>query len=55
RIREGSADIGAIPPTQDGFQDSLHTNNNVFVLLCLIDKVQSLNKPLYVAYLDLKN
>ncbi|KAJ6527761.1 hypothetical protein B0H19DRAFT_969598, partial [Mycena capillaripes] len=25
------------------------------VLLCLIDKAQDLNKPLYVAYLDLKN
>ncbi|KAJ7150527.1 hypothetical protein C8R43DRAFT_837599, partial [Mycena crocata] len=55
RIREGAADIGAIPSTQNGFQDGLRTNDNVFVLLCLIDKAQSLNKPLYVAYLDLKN
>jgi hypothetical protein len=55
RIREGAADIGAIPSTQNGFQDGLRTNDNVFVLLCLIDKAQSENKPLYVAYLDLKN
>ncbi|KAJ6569176.1 hypothetical protein B0H19DRAFT_886131, partial [Mycena capillaripes] len=33
RIREGAADIGAIPPTQNGFQDGLRTNYNVFVLL----------------------
>lgn len=55
RIREGAEDICAIPKTQNGFQDSLRTNDNVFVLLCLIDKAQSLEKPLYVAYLDLKN
>jgi hypothetical protein len=55
RIREGATDIGVIPQTQNGFQDSLRTNDNVFVLLCLIDKAQSLKKPLYVAYLDLKN
>jgi hypothetical protein len=55
RIREGATDIGVIPQTQNGFQDSLRTNGNVFVLLCLIDKAQSLKKPPYVAYLDLKN
>jgi hypothetical protein len=55
RIREGAQDIGAIPPTQNGFQDGLRTNDNVFVLSCLIAKAESLNKPLYVAYLDLKN
>jgi hypothetical protein len=55
RIREGAAYIGVNPLTQNGFQDGLRTNDNVFVLLCLIDKAQSLKKPLYVAYLDLKN
>jgi hypothetical protein len=52
RIREGVEDIGAIPVTQNGFQDKLRTNDNVFVLSCLIDKADSLGKPLYVAYLD---
>ena len=37
RIREDATDIGAIPTTQNGFQDGLRTNDNVFVLLCLID------------------
>ncbi|KAJ7032921.1 hypothetical protein C8F04DRAFT_958347, partial [Mycena alexandri] len=55
RLREGAEDIGAIPKTQNGFQDHLRTNSNPFVLLCLIDKAQALGKPLYVAYLDLKN
>ncbi|KAJ7208418.1 hypothetical protein B0H12DRAFT_995449, partial [Mycena haematopus] len=55
RIREGAEDIGAIPVTQNGFQDKLRTNDNVFVLSCVIDKADALQKPLYVAYLDLKN
>ncbi|KAJ6462371.1 hypothetical protein C8R47DRAFT_1026956, partial [Mycena vitilis] len=42
RIREGATDIGAIPSTQNGFQDGLRTNDNVFVLLCLIDTAHSL-------------
>ncbi|KAJ7158971.1 hypothetical protein C8R43DRAFT_835404, partial [Mycena crocata] len=54
-IREGSEDIGAIPNTQNGFQDHLRTNDNVFVLLCMIDTAEALGKPFYVAYLDLKN
>ncbi|KAJ6548910.1 hypothetical protein B0H19DRAFT_889830, partial [Mycena capillaripes] len=55
RIREGAEDLGLVPLTQNGFQDHLRTNDNVFVLLCLIDKADSLGKPLYVAYLDLEN
>jgi hypothetical protein len=55
RPREGAEDIGVIPKTQNGFQAHLRTNNNPFVLLCLIDKAEDLGKPLYVAYLDLKN
>ncbi|KAJ7181567.1 hypothetical protein C8R43DRAFT_835792, partial [Mycena crocata] len=55
RIREGAESLGVIPVTQNGFQDHLRTNDNVFVLLCLIDKADSEGKPLYVAYLDLKN
>lgn len=55
RIREGAEDIGAIPVTQNGFQDELRTNENVFVLLNMIDKADSLDVPLHVAYLDLKN
>ena len=55
RIREAAEDFGAIPVTQNGFQAHLRTNDNVFVLICLIDKAYDLNKPLYVAYLDLKN
>ncbi|KAJ6603333.1 hypothetical protein DFH09DRAFT_899117 [Mycena vulgaris] len=55
RIREGAEDIGAIPTSQNSFQEYLRTNDNPFVLLCLIDKANALNKPLYLAYLDLKN
>jgi hypothetical protein len=55
RLREGAEDIGAIPKSQNGFQEHLRTNDSAFVLLCLIDKAQDLNKPLYIAYLDLKN
>jgi hypothetical protein len=36
-------------------RNNLRTNDSAFVLLCLIDKAQDLNKPLYVAYLGLKN
>jgi hypothetical protein len=55
RIREGAEDIGVIPVTQNGFQANLRTNDNVFVLICLIDKADSEGRPLYAAYLDLKN
>jgi hypothetical protein len=55
RIREAAQDLGVMPVTQNGFQAHLRTNDNVFVLICLIDKAYDLNKPLYVAYLDLKN
>jgi hypothetical protein len=55
RIREAAEDLGAMPKTENGFQDNLRTNDNVFVLLCLIDKAKSVGKPLYAAYLDLKN
>jgi hypothetical protein len=55
RIREGTEAIGAIPKSQNGFQAHVRTNDSAFVLLCLIDKVQALNKPSYVAYLALKN
>ncbi|KAJ7101520.1 hypothetical protein B0H15DRAFT_762452, partial [Mycena belliarum] len=48
-------DLGVVPVTQNGFQEHLRTNDNVFVLSCLIDKAHNSNKPLYVAYLDLKN
>ncbi|KAJ7165482.1 hypothetical protein C8R43DRAFT_816732, partial [Mycena crocata] len=54
-IREAAEDLGVVPVTQNGFQEHLRTNDNVFVLICLIDKAYDLNKPLYVAYLDLKN
>lgn len=55
RLREGVQDVGAIPKTQNGFQAELRTSSNPLVLLCLIDKAKSEGKPLYVAYLDLKN
>jgi hypothetical protein len=55
RIREGAENIGAIPVTQNGFQGHLRTNDNVFVLLSVIDTVESEDVPFYVAYLDLKN
>jgi hypothetical protein len=54
RIRGGAEDISHILVTQNGFQDGLRTNDNVFVLLSMIDMAESLSVPLYVAYLDLK-
>ncbi|KAJ6549955.1 hypothetical protein B0H19DRAFT_889939, partial [Mycena capillaripes] len=55
RLRGGVEDIGAIPKSQNGFQEHLRTNDSAFVLLTLIDKAEELDKPLYVAYLDLRN
>ncbi|KAJ7037004.1 hypothetical protein C8F04DRAFT_953356, partial [Mycena alexandri] len=55
RIREGTQDIGVVPNTQNGFQDNLRTNDNIFVLLGMIDAADALKLPLYVAYLHLKN
>lgn len=42
RLREGAEDIGAIPKTQNGFQPHLRTNDNPFLLLCLIYKADDL-------------
>ncbi|KAJ7448992.1 hypothetical protein FB451DRAFT_1532138 [Mycena latifolia] len=47
RIREAAEDLGVISITQNGFQEHLRTNDNVFVLTCLIDKAYDLNKPLH--------
>jgi hypothetical protein len=55
RIREVADYIGVIPATQNGFQANLRTNDNVFVLICLIDRAEYQGTPLYAAYLDLKN
>jgi hypothetical protein len=46
RIRESAEDIGHIPVTQNGFQDDLRTNDNVFVLLSMIDTAESQRTPL---------
>lgn len=55
-MEEGAEDIGAIPKSQNGFQEHLRINDSAFVLLCLSTRPrrQALNN-LYVAYLELKN
>jgi hypothetical protein len=44
-----------LPPSQNGFHHSYHTNNNAFVLCCLIERARSLKKSLYVAFVDISN
>ncbi|KAJ7356937.1 hypothetical protein DFH08DRAFT_688190 [Mycena albidolilacea] len=55
QLREAAEDLSTIPRSQNGFQAHLCTNESAFVLLCFINEAQDLKKPLYVAYLDLKN
>lgn len=55
RLRERAEELCAVPPSQNGFQSKLRTNDNPFVLRCLVEKSLALNKPLFVGLLDLKN
>jgi hypothetical protein len=47
--------IKLLPPTQNGFQEGYRTNNNCYILRCGIDNARSLNKTLYVAFVDCSN
>lgn len=46
---------GVFPPSQNGFREGYRTNNNAFVLRCMIDRARALNKTLYVAFVDISN
>ncbi|KAJ3749748.1 hypothetical protein EV360DRAFT_15453, partial [Lentinula raphanica] len=44
-----------IPPSQNGFREGYHTNNNAFVLQTIIEKAQSDGYPTYAAFVDISN
>jgi hypothetical protein len=44
-----------LPPSQNAFRAGYHTNDNMFILRCAIDRVRALGKPLFVAFADLSN
>ena len=44
-----------IPPSQNGFRHTYRTNNNAFVLCCLIEKARAMGKTLFVGFVDICN
>lgn len=55
RVREHLEAEKLIPETQNGFRPTYRTNNNPFILRCMAERALFEGKPLYVAYMDLKN
>lgn len=55
RFREAAEVRGLISQSQNGFREGFRTNNNPFIMQCLIEKADSMGKPLFVGLIDLKN
>jgi hypothetical protein len=55
RIRAWAEVYEFLPDSQNGFREKYRTHNNSFILRCTIDKSRALDKPLYVAFIDLTN
>jgi hypothetical protein len=45
--------IRIIPPSQNGFREKYRTNNNAFVLQCMIERARAEGRTLWVAFLDI--
>lgn len=55
RIRQHCDNESIIPPSQNGFRPGYRTENNAFVLRTAVETAHSQGKPLYVAFVDLRN
>jgi hypothetical protein len=55
RIRAWAEAYEFLPDSQNSFREKYWTHNNSFILRCAINKSQALNKPLYIAFIDLTN
>ncbi|KAI9063557.1 hypothetical protein FKP32DRAFT_1531452, partial [Trametes sanguinea] len=55
RLREWDADRHFVPSLQNGFQERLRTENNVFALRAAVEQCRSNGETLWVASVDLAN
>ncbi|KAE9383696.1 hypothetical protein BT96DRAFT_783482, partial [Gymnopus androsaceus JB14] len=55
RVREWAEAVTFLPDSQNGFREKYRTHNNSFILRSSIDEARANGKPLYVAFIDLKN
>ncbi|EJD45854.1 hypothetical protein AURDEDRAFT_63863, partial [Auricularia subglabra TFB-10046 SS5] len=55
RLREYLDRENLLPRTQNGFRPQFRTENNPFILRAAIEQAWSNKKPLYVAFVDLRN
>jgi hypothetical protein len=55
RIYTWAEQRGIIPPSQNGFREGYRTNNNGFVLRCMIERARAEGRTLWVAFLDITN
>jgi hypothetical protein len=55
RIYTWAEERNIIPPSQNGFREGYRTNNNAFVLRCMIERARAEGRTLWVAFLDIKN
>ncbi|KAJ4467141.1 hypothetical protein C8J55DRAFT_382644, partial [Lentinula edodes] len=44
-----------IPPSQNGFLEGYHTNNNTFILRTIIDKARARGETIYLVFVDISN
>jgi hypothetical protein len=55
RIYDWAEARGIIPASQNGFRKTYRTNNNTFVLRCMIERARAEGRTLWVAFLDITN
>lgn len=55
RLYSWAEGAGIIPPSQNGFREGYRTNNNAFILRCLIDRARAQGKTVFVAFVDISN
>lgn len=47
RLTKWSKFNNLIPPTQNGFREGYRTNDEVFILLCAMEKARAAGTPLF--------
>ncbi|KAJ7187472.1 hypothetical protein GGX14DRAFT_334383, partial [Mycena pura] len=55
RLTKWCMAVGMLPNSQNAFREGYHTNDNMFILRCAVDRARAMGVPLYVVFADLSN
>lgn len=55
RLYDWAERHGILPASQNGFREGYRTNNNAFVLRCMIERARASDRSLFVAFVELSN